>query len=192
MTTNKRKKKKIDWTALPYFAFGSNLNLQQMAGRCPTAENMGAAELQDWALTFRGVADVEQRKGRSVSGGLFKIDAACLKALDRYEGWPFLYVHRRVKVVDQNGDLVDAFIYVMNEKRHGRRQISMPSDWYFEVIREGFENFGLNNRPLYEALREVAHEVDMSVAPDADEYYCDLNPDCAYDNEYQAELALAF
>lgn len=190
MTTNKAKKKKpIDWTALPYFAFGSNLNLRQMRSRCRTATNMGAAELPDWALTFRGVADVIPRKGAAVSGGLFKIDAACLKALDRYEGWPFLYVHRRVKVIDQNGDLIDAFIYVMNEKR--QREIAMPGDWYFEVIREGFKDFHLNDRPLFEALREVAHEVD-SKQPIEDEYYCEIDPDCEYDNAYQQELALAF
>lgn len=193
MTTNKAKKKKIDWTALPYFAFGSNLNLRQMSKRCRTATNLGAAELPGWALTFRGVADVTPRKGATVSGGLFKIDAECLGALDRYEGWPFLYVHRKVKVIDANGDLIDAFIYVMNEKRHGRRTISMPNDWYFEVIREGFKDFRLNDRPLFEALREVAHEVE-SKQPLTDDYYCEIeaDPDCEYETAYQEELALAF
>jgi hypothetical protein len=37
-----------------YIAYGSNLNLTQMAKRCPTAKVLGASEIKDYALVFRG------------------------------------------------------------------------------------------------------------------------------------------
>lgn len=39
-----------------YIAYGSNLNLDQMKHRCPTAEIVGAAELKNLRLWFRGGA----------------------------------------------------------------------------------------------------------------------------------------
>ena len=37
-----------------YIAYGSNLNIKQMANRCPTAKVVGASMLKDWRLLFRG------------------------------------------------------------------------------------------------------------------------------------------
>ena len=54
-----------------YIAYGSNLNLDQMKHRCPTAEVVGAAKLKNWRLRFRGenhsaVATIEREKGFKV------------------------------------------------------------------------------------------------------------------------------
>ena len=51
-----------------YIAYGSNLNLEQMAFRCPTAKVVGKSELKDYELLFRGgrrgaVATVEPKQG---------------------------------------------------------------------------------------------------------------------------------
>ncbi len=61
-----------------YIAYGSNLNLPQMAGRCPTAKVVGASEIKDYALVFRGgrhgaVATIEPCEGSSVPVLLWKI-----------------------------------------------------------------------------------------------------------------------
>lgn len=50
-----------------YIAYGSNLNLEQMARRCPTAKVIGAGEIRDHELLFRGypksaVATVEPKR----------------------------------------------------------------------------------------------------------------------------------
>ena len=37
-----------------YIAYGSNLNLPQMAHRCPTAKVVGASEDKGYELLFRG------------------------------------------------------------------------------------------------------------------------------------------
>jgi len=60
-----------------YIAYGSNLNLEQMKRRCPTAEVVGAVELKNWRLWFRrgnhgAVATIEWSGGsrcRYSSGG---------------------------------------------------------------------------------------------------------------------------
>ena len=54
-----------------YIAYGSNLNMPQMANRCPTAEVVGASQLKDYELLFRGsrgsaVATVEPKEGSTV------------------------------------------------------------------------------------------------------------------------------
>lgn len=50
-----------------YIAYGSNLNLEQMARRCPTAEVVGKTQLHNFRLMFRGkgtaVATVEKQEG---------------------------------------------------------------------------------------------------------------------------------
>lgn len=37
-----------------YFAYGSNINLEQMAVRCPAAQVVGPAVLDGYELLFRG------------------------------------------------------------------------------------------------------------------------------------------
>ncbi len=54
-----------------YIAYGSNLNLRQMAHGCPTAEVVGKSLLRGWRLMFRGgshsaVATVERMPGHAV------------------------------------------------------------------------------------------------------------------------------
>ena len=78
-----------------YLAYGSNLNLRQMAYRCPTAKVLGSAKLTGYRLLFRGgnggaVATIEKQKGESVPVMLWRIMPNDEKALDRYEGYPHL------------------------------------------------------------------------------------------------------
>jgi hypothetical protein len=61
-----------------YLAYGSNLNLRQMAYRCPTAKVLGSAKLTGYRLLFRGgnggaVATIEKQKGESVPVMLWRI-----------------------------------------------------------------------------------------------------------------------
>lgn len=39
---------------LYYLAYGSNLNIRQMALRCPTAKPVGTAVIKDYELLFKG------------------------------------------------------------------------------------------------------------------------------------------
>ena len=75
-----------------YFAYGSNLSLEGMASRCPDSEPIARANLAGWALTFRGVADIDQRERARTDGALWAISDRDLEHLDAYEGYPDLYL----------------------------------------------------------------------------------------------------
>lgn len=78
-----------------YFAYGSNLNHEQMLDRCPGHSVVGLAELRDHRLVFPlhshtwagGVASVHAAHGPSVWGMLFELTDSDLAALDHYEGY---------------------------------------------------------------------------------------------------------
>jgi gamma-glutamylcyclotransferase len=80
-----------------YFAYGSNMLLEQMRDRCPSAAFVGNAALEGYRLAFTrtakrnwkgyGVADVVLAPGHSVWGAVFQIEEHDIGALDRSEGY---------------------------------------------------------------------------------------------------------
>ena len=72
-----------------YIAYGSNLNLGQMARRCPTAEIVQTAYLRNYRLMFRGkgaaVATVEKHKGSKVPVLIWQLQPSDERALDAYD-----------------------------------------------------------------------------------------------------------
>lgn len=146
-----------------YIAYGSNLYLGQMAHRCPTAEVVGTATLRGWRLWFRGgngsaVATVERERGCEVPVLVWKIQPQDERALDRYEGWPFLYRKETLRIT-VNGKRVYAMLYIMNEARH---PYGTPSLGYLNTIREGYETAGFDTDTLDKAVKdsEVQSEQD--------------------------------
>ena len=114
-----------------YIAYGSNLNLEQMAHRCPTAEAVGTAVLRNWQLRFRGgghgaVATIERSKGSRVPVLIWRLQPQDELVLDHYEGFPFLYRKETLRLT-VNGRRVYAMVYIMNEANH---PYGMPSVWY--------------------------------------------------------------
>ena len=101
-----------------YFAYGSNMNDEQMAFRCPDAEAVGTVRLEGYRLAFcgkggRGVATILPEAGSHVDGVLWHISAADEKSLDRYEGYPFLYTKETLPVSCKDGSEVSVMAYVM-------------------------------------------------------------------------------
>ena len=138
-----------------YIAYGSNLNMDQMAMRCPDAVKVGTAILEGYKLTFRsnwryGVANVEPAKGRKVPVGIWAISARDEKNLDRYEGFPTLYDKQEI-VVRVNGVPVSAMVYVMTPGH----EIAPPSLSYLQTIRRGYKDFGFDHRPLLRAAERA-------------------------------------
>jgi len=137
-----------------YLAYGSNLNLEQMAHRCPTAKPVGPVVLKDYQLLFRGghggaVATVEPFKGKSVPCLLWEITPADEAALDRYEGFPFLYRKENIKV--QLGKKnIETMVYIMNEGR----PLGTPSCYYYSVILDGYKSAGLDTVTLKQAVQD--------------------------------------
>ena len=137
-----------------YIAYGSNLNLEQMKRRCPTAEVVGTAELKNWRLRFRGgshsaVATIEREQGFTVPVLIWRIQPEDEVALNRYEGFPFLYRKETLRLT-VNGKRVRAMVYIMNEAGH---PYGIPSAGYLNTIREGYESAGFNVSILYDAVK---------------------------------------
>lgn len=136
-----------------YIAYGSNLNLEQMKHRCPTAEVVGVAELRNWRLWFRGgdhsaVATIKRERGFKVPVLVWRIQPQDELALDRYEGWPHLYRKETLRLT-VNGKRVYAMVYIMNAARH---PYGTPSMGYLCTINAGYQTAGFDNNVLIEAV----------------------------------------
>ncbi len=137
-----------------YLAYGSNLNVEQMKYRCPGAVMIGSTFIEDYRITFRrgsctGVANIEPRKGSRVPVGIWSITQADEKALDRYEGFPFLYRKQEFRVKLPDLRTVTAIAYIMTPGRNW----GMPSPFYLHTIKEGYKDFSFDSRKLLYAAR---------------------------------------
>lgn len=140
-----------------YIAYGSNLNIEQMAQRCPTAKVVGTTVLKNHRLVFRGghasaVATVEPHKGGSVPVLVWEITPADEAALDRYEGFPYFYRKETIKI-RLDGHPLTAMIYIMNEKG---RPMEVPGCFYYSVILDGYKRAGFDTAILKKAVRDSA------------------------------------
>ena len=92
-----------------YIAYGSNINLEQMAYRCPHSKVIGTSEIKDYELEFRGVATIVPNKGARVPVLIWELDERDLPTLNKYEGYPSFYRQEKMsfelngKVYRENG-----------------------------------------------------------------------------------------
>lgn len=142
-----------------YFAYGSNINLEQMAHRCPDAQIVGPVTLENYELQFRGsgFATVAPKKGSTVHGLVWKLTPNCEQSLDRYEGYPRHYTKQTVTVKDAAGNEIPVMVYIMAEPYC--RQPALPSPYYYRVIQRGFEANGLPVESLQAAWSRTIDEV---------------------------------
>lgn len=134
-----------------YFAYGANLNLNDMAYRCPAARPVGSLFLKDWALSFNGVATILPMPGSSVPGAIWEITKECEDSLDIFEGFPYLYTKQHLQ---QDG--IDFMVYVMNEDSP-----APPTRSYLDTIVEGYQHWSLPVNILLAVARQ--HRTDVVV-----------------------------
>ena len=145
-----------------YFAYGSNINLNQMEYRCPNAQVVGPVVLENYKLLFRsntrnaGVATIKPHKGRKVYGLLWKITPECEKSLDIYEGYPRLYGKEDVTVRDSSGQEFTVMAYVMTDLC---KEPALPSVFYYGGIETGYRQNGLPVSALAKAWDHCVKEV---------------------------------
>ena len=142
-----------------YFAYGSNINLEQMEHRCPDAQLVGPVTLQNYELRFRGsgFATVTPKKGSVVHGLLWKLTPEYEQALDRYEGYPRHYIKETVTVQTVDGSKIPVMAYIMAEPMC--RQPALPYPRYYRAIQQGFEANGLPVESLEEAWNRTINEI---------------------------------
>ena len=143
-----------------YGAYGSNMNLEQMRHRCPKAKVVGSGTLEGYKLTFRGrykgVANIEPCKDRTVPIVLLEVTEDCETALDLYEGFPNVYIKKQVEVIVK-GKPKTVMVYIMvNEYTD---MVAAPTQYYFNVIARGYSDNGIDLKTLQIAYSECLSEL---------------------------------
>lgn len=141
-----------------YIAYGSNLNIGQMRGRCPGARIIGTSEILNYHLLFKGsktgsYLTIESQKGSKVPVVAWEITAEDERALDLYEGYPTFYYKKEMELPIRGirtGEVRQrkVFVYIMHEDR----VCGIPSEHYLRVCIQGYESFGFNLDYLERAL----------------------------------------
>ena len=150
-----------------YIAYGSNLNCRQMAQRCPTAQPIVVAWLEDYRLVYQGRpgnahANVIPEKGQKVPVAIWEISAQDERALDRYEGVAGGYYTKEYFEIECNGEKVKALIYLMTPNPYNH-----PSDYYLNVIMEGYKNFNLPASYLNDSVIYTLKQIQKNRKEDA-------------------------
>jgi len=139
-----------------YVAYGSNINLEQMAFRCPSSEIVGTAMLQGYELQFKRVATIEKNADAQTPVLIWKLPKEDENILDRYEGFPSIYRKEQVSL-EVDGQEQKAMVYIMN----GNRPLAEPSMGYYECIQQGYIDNVLD-LPYLERALEQSQELEES------------------------------
>tara|TARA_R110000772_G_scaffold1764_1_gene5977 strand:+ start:992 stop:1390 length:399 start_codon:yes stop_codon:yes gene_type:complete len=126
-----------------YMAYGMNTNKDAMGQRCPDAKPLGGFYLPKYRLVFRGVADIVPDDTCVCPVVLWDITPKCLEALDRLEGYPTLYGRKSL-----NGG------WITYQMRDTTRE-SPPSAFYYDMIEQGYKDFGLDDWHLRAAKADT-------------------------------------
>ena len=126
----------------PYFAYGSNMNLDQMAGRGPGATLLGLARWPGWRLLInsRGYVTACEEAGAEILGCLWEVTDAHWVALDRYEGVSsgfYGHVDCLLESIPAEGS-VSAVAYLATDSSPGA-----PSALYLDAVTHGADQIGL-------------------------------------------------
>ena len=131
-----------------YLAYGSNLNIKQMAYRCPTARPVGTAFIKGYELLFKGsktgaYLTIEKAENSSVPVAVWEVTDDDEKSLDVYEGCPTFYYKTEMEVT-VNSRKIKAFVYIMHEDR----PLGIPSSSYVRTCVQGYRDFGFDLKYL--------------------------------------------
>ena len=103
------------------------------------------------------MATIEPFKGGNVPVLVWEITPADEAALDRYEGWPFLYRKETIKV-KLGGKTVKAMVYIMNDGR----PLGQPSCYYYSTILEGYKSAGFDVEILRKATTDSVESEEVA------------------------------
>lgn len=154
---------------LLYFAYGSNMNRNQMAFRCPDAKVAGTVRLEGYRLAFRengrgiGVATVLPEPDSFVDGVLWRISKRDERHLDHYEGFPYLYGKKSVTVTSRNDRKLAVMAYAMNSPY--KDAPAMPSAAYLEGILNGCRQNAISTHFVIDAVRHTQLEIPQKAVP---------------------------
>ena len=154
-----------------YVAYGSNLNKQQMRGRCPGSKFLGTGVIEDYELQFKGSlhgahATIAPKEGSAVPVGLWMIQDRDERSLDRYEGYNAkgycYYDKEQISVKMDNGCSMEGMVYVMDRMK----DFGLPSRGYYQTVRQGYLDCKLDLDVLESALEHSAELAQHRLSQD--------------------------
>lgn len=138
-----------------YFAYGSNMDWQQMQRRCPSAKFVCVARLTDYQFTIGrhsrlrhcGTATIAAQRGSEVCGIVYDVSDEDLLALDAFEDG---YRRELVSVTALNdGDVpLETLVYIAEKEEN----VPLPDAGYKQHMLDGARHWRLP--PSYLAMLE--------------------------------------
>jgi hypothetical protein len=128
-----------------YAAYGSNMDPERMAERCPHSPQRGTGWLEGWRLTFGGaeigwegpLATVVEDVAQRVFVVLYELSDLDERSLDRWDGVTLGY-YRKIRVrVETLAEDTLAWLYVLNAYEGG-----LPSASYLGMVADAAEKAG--------------------------------------------------
>lgn len=122
-----------------YFAYGSNMDLDQMQSRCPGTEVIGVGELPHYRIAFTrwsrawdsGTADILPDRKEKIYGALYDLSLDDLKKMDKFADYPNSYIRQDIEVICK-GERLPAMTYIAR-----RLGVFLPSRSYLGKMVSG-------------------------------------------------------
>ncbi len=120
-----------------YCAYGSNLNLDNMAKMCPHSKPFKVGYIDGYRLVFRGkdvgYLNIIKAPNNKVPVLMWEIDERDISALNDYEDFPNLYNIVDIDVIS-DGKVYKCYVYEMIEKFGYKK----PTAQYIELCKQGY------------------------------------------------------
>lgn len=128
-----------------YFAYGSNLSINQMRRRCPNSTLLKKGCLRGYRLAFTlyssgwggGVADIVVDPDNEVWGLIYELSTEDLHRLDGYEGYPDVYTRFQTSIKTLKCSISDVWVYTVVRKNN----FIPPTKEYMEIIKNAALEF---------------------------------------------------
>jgi gamma-glutamylcyclotransferase len=148
-----------------YFAYGSNIDADQMGDRAPSAVPLGVGRLDGYRLVFNvysrrwegGAANMEPDPQAQVWGVVWDIPDEELGNLDSFAGHPVFYRREQVPVNLGEGTETCFTYRVANKAGYVR-----PTDAYLERVRAGMRAREFPEE-AFEALERAARPPEPTI-----------------------------
>lgn len=152
------------------FAYGSNMNINRLKERVPSAVKVCNASVEGYKFSFNKRSNVDgSAKGNihptndvtdKVWGVVFEIAESDKSGLDEVEGLGKGYNEQQIDLFDDKGNAIQAQVYVADAAAINNE--ILPFEWYKAFVVTGAEQ---NNLPAdyTETLKNATAKVDKNV-----------------------------
>lgn len=163
MTSTNDKENKIY-----YFAYGSNMSCKRLLNRIKSAIVISKGKLPKHQLKFHKISKdgsskcdiVETHNSEDIVWGVvYEIDTKDLGKLDSVEGKGYGYERKEVDIILDEGNIVSAKTYYVEDHVQYTKKSLKPNDWYMRHVIYGAIEHVLENDYI-KSLNYMSFTVD--------------------------------